>query len=95
MRQKLQRAARKVDSRGSLNDLVRILDNKKNQLWDEKGYALARRRYHRLDREVQRIKTDSHGLRRQARRLGQQLAANIASVVSVIVLVILVVNQVG
>lgn len=95
MRQKLQRAARKVASRGSLNDLVRILDNKKNQRWDEKGYDMARRRYHRLDREVQRIKTDSQGLRRQARRLGQQIAANIASVVSVIVLVILVVNQVG
>lgn len=95
MRQKLQRAARKVASRGNLNDLVRILDNKKNQRWDERGYDMARRRYQRLDREIHKVKTDSNAMRQQARRLGQQIAANIASVISVIVLVTLVVMQVG
>lgn len=95
MRQKLQRAARKVASRGNLNDLVRILDNKKNQRWDERGYDMARRRYQRLKQEIYKVKTDSNGLRRQARRLGQQIAANIASVISVIFLVLLVVMEVG
>lgn len=93
MRRKLQRAALKVASRGSLNDLVRILDNKKNQRWDERGYEIARRRYRRLEYEVHKIKTDSTGLRKQARRLGQQIAANVGSVVGLIVLASLVFMQ--
>ena len=66
MREKLQRAARKAASRGSLNDLVRILDNKKNRSWDAKGFALARRRHKQLDQELYRIKTDTAAIRRQA-----------------------------
>ncbi|MBT5570274.1 MAG: hypothetical protein HOJ90_03555 [Alphaproteobacteria bacterium] len=92
MRQKLQRAARKAASRGSLNDLVRILDNKKNRSWDSKGFKLAQRRHLRLDREIQKIKTDSGAARKQATRLGQQIAANVACVIGALVLAALLIS---
>lgn len=95
MRQKLQRAARKAASRGNLGDLVRILDNKKNKSWDEKGFDLARRRYRRLDQELSRIKTDKSTAKRQATRLGQQFAANIACVIGIMVLAALVIVRAG
>lgn len=95
MRQKLQRAARKAASRGSLNDLVRILDNKKNRSWDARGFDLARRRYRRLDQEMHRIKTDTGEAKRQATRLGQRFAANIACVIGILVLASLVIMRVG
>jgi hypothetical protein len=93
MRHKLERAAKKVASRGSLNDLVRIIDNRKNQKWDERGFAQAKNRHARLDTEIYRIKTDAKSVRRQANRLGQQFAANIASVFGLLVLGALVVMQ--
>jgi hypothetical protein len=91
MRHKLERAAKKVASRGNLNDLVRILDNRKNQKWDERGFELAKSRHARLDTEIYRIKTDAKSVRQQANRLGQQFAANIASVFGLLVLGALVV----
>lgn len=95
MREKLQRAARKAASRGSLNDLVRILDNKKNRSWDAKGFALARRRHKQLDQELYRIKTDTAAIRRQATKMGQQFAANIACVIGIVVLAVLVITRTG
>ena len=95
MRQKLQRAARKAASRGNLGDLVRILDNKKNKSWDEKAFDLTRRRYRRLDQELSRIKTDKSTAKRQATRLGQQFAANIACVIGIMVLAALVIVRAG
>ena len=93
MRHKLERAAKKVASRGNLNDLVRILDNRKNQKWDERGFELAKSRHARLDTEIYRIETDAKSARQQANRLGQQFAANIASVLGLLVLGALVVMQ--
>lgn len=95
MRQKLQRAARKAASRGNLSDLVRILDNKRNRTWDANGFDLASRRYERLDQELYKIRTDTGGAKRQAMRLGQQLAANIACVIGILVLAALVIMRVG
>lgn len=95
MRQKLHRAARKAASRGNLNDLVRIIDNKKNRSWDAKGFDLARRRYRRLDQELYKIKTDKGAAKRQATRLGQQFAANIAAVIGILVLAALVIMRAG
>lgn len=95
MREKLHRAARKAASRGSLNDLVRILDNKKNRSWDAKGFALAQRRHKQLEQELYRIKTDTAAIRRQATKMGQQFAANIACVIGILVLAVLVIMRTG
>lgn len=95
MREKLQRAARKAASRGSLNDLVRILDNKKNRSWDAKGFEMARRRYRQLAQELHRIRTDTEATRHQATKLGQQFAANIACVIGIIVVAVLVIMRTG
>ena len=95
MREKLHRAARKAASRGSLNDLVRILDNKKNRSWDAKGFALARQRHRQLEQELHRIKTDTSAIRRQATKMGQQFAANIACVIGIVVLAVLVIMRTG
>lgn len=83
MREKLHRAARRAEAKGSLNDLVRILDNRKNKNWDERGFDAARRRHAVLDREAHRLRTDARAMRRQAIRLGHQIAANIGTLVAV------------
>lgn len=53
---------------------------------------MAQRRYLRLEREIQKIKTDSGATRKQATRLGQQIAANVACVIGILVLAALVVT---
>jgi len=95
MREKLQRVARKAASRGSLNDLVRILDNKKNRSWDAKGFEMARRRHRQLAHELHRIRTDTESARTQATRMGQRLAANIACVIGIMVVAVLVIMRTG
>jgi len=95
MREKLLRAARKAASRGSLNDLVRILDNKKNRSWDARGFEMARRRHRQLAQELYRVRTDTGETRRRSTKLGQQFAANIGCVIGIIVLAVLVVMRTG
>jgi len=90
MRERLHRAARKAVSKGSLNDLVRILDNRKNRTWDERGFEAARKRNALLDREIERLRTDAKSFRRQSLLLGHQIAANIGSLVAVAAAVIVI-----
>ncbi len=95
MREKLRRAARKAAARGNLNDLVRIVDNRKNRSWDSRGFDIARRRYVLLEREIHRLKTDASMLRRQSVRLGHQIAANIASLAALLAAAVLIIMQAG
>ena len=95
MREKLRRTARKAASRGSLNDLVRIVDNRKNRTWDARAFDMARRRFALLEREMHRLRTDASMLRRQSIRLGHQIAANIACLAAVAAAATLIIMQAG
>ncbi len=95
MRDRLHRAARKAAARGNLNDLVRILDNRKNRTWDERGFDSARKRIQLLDREIHHLRTDAKTMRRQSTLLGHQIAANIGSLVAVAAALIVIMIQAG
>lgn len=95
LRRQLLKDARRVASRGSLNDLLRIIDNAKNRRWDERGFEAARRRHAAIDAEILRLRKDEKMLQRQANRLGRQIAANLASVIAILVLGALVITRMG
>ncbi|MBO6783792.1 MAG: hypothetical protein JJ899_11050 [Alphaproteobacteria bacterium] len=95
MREKLRRAARKAASRGNLNDLVRIVDNRKNRAWDQRGFEYARRRHAQLERSIHRLTNDATMLHRQSQRLGHRISASIASMVAVATAAVLVLMYTG
>lgn len=95
LREEIKKDARKAASKGSLNDLVRIIDNAKKRRWDERAFAIAVRRHAALGAEIKKMQTDEKRLQRQALLLGRQLAANVASVLSVLVIAALVFSKIG
>ncbi len=95
LRNQLLKDARRAESRGSLNDLVRIIDNAKNRRWDERGFEAACVRHAAIDAEILRLEKDEKLLQRQANRLGRQIAANVASVIAILVLGALVITRMG
>ena len=95
LREEMLRAAEKAASKGNLDSLVRILDNSKKRRWDERGFAVASRRYAALGVEMQKMQTDEKRLQRQAQLLGRQIAANVACVASLAVIAALVISKLG
>lgn len=95
LRQQLLKDARKAASKGSLNELVRIIDDAKKRRWDKRGFEGAVKRHAALDAEIRRLQTDEKRMQRQATLLGRQLAANIASVISVLAVAALVISRMG
>lgn len=95
LREQLLKDARRAKGRGSLNDLVRIIDNAKTRRLDERGFEIAQRRQLAIEAEVAKLQKDETFRQRQANRLGRQIAANVASVISILVLGALVVTRMG
>ncbi len=95
LREELLKDAKKAAAKGSLNDLVRIVDNAKKRKWDERNFQVATRRHAALSAEIAKLQTDEKRLQRQAMLLGRQISANIACVLSVLVIAVLVFSRIG
>lgn len=93
LRQQLLKDARKAASKGSLNDLVRIIDDAKKRRWDERGFNGAVKRHAALEAEIRKLQTDEKRMQRQANLLGRQIAANVASIMSILVLAALIITR--
>jgi len=94
-REKLMAQAEKLVAEGSLDALVRLLDDPEALREDEKGFAQALRRYDGLSKQIDKLRraiADQGGV---AHHNGRQVAAVISSVLAMMVLVGTVVVMTG
>ncbi len=89
--EKVKQEAQKVARGGSIEELLKLVDNPEAIKRDERGFLDAKREYESLTRRIDKLKRGIQNRSTIAHGTGRQIAAVVSSILAIVVLVVIVV----